>query len=221
MQKDYFTELDDTDICFVIWSQEKNKEILELTINSWLKVAESLNLKIYVVTDDVTSRYEKILYKQDCWQVEWSNSLTELKNRGYTNIISILDDFLLTSLPSSIDEIKAVLKAFYENQWTYLSLVPHPNAISIFGYENNPKVNDCYKVEKTWKYRNSLQVSVWNIEHMLKVVEKSKNIWFFEDAITGVEGYYCVSYKLLNYRHIVEKGFDNLRSTPSYVSIKK
>ena len=200
------------DTCFVIWSQAKNKEILDITLDSWLKVADALGLKIYVVTDDVTLNHRKIVYKKDCWQGEWNDALVQLKDKGYLNIISVLDDFFLTSLPGSLDEIKAVLETYYSNGWKYLSLVPHPNAICTFGYKELKIVDGYSKLDQSWKYRNSLQVSVWNVEHMIELVEQSKNIWFFEDTVSRVESYYSVGKRLLKYRHIVEKGLLNYNS---------
>jgi hypothetical protein len=67
-------------------------------------------------------------------------------------------------------------------------------------------LNDICEFNEKFKYYSSLQVAVWDIDHFLEILSKSKNIWDFESQKIEGSSHYEIKNSVVSYLHSVEKG---------------
>ena len=170
---------------------------------------KKLDLKCYIATDDINCKFDNTIYfSRSGWKNEWLEVCDKLKNLGYDNIISVLDDFYLYG--GTID--KSVLNSIIEKDFEYVSFIPHQNTKCLVKYNGVEITNGFCKINNNWRYRNSLQVSFWKIKVFESVIKQVNTIWEFEEVSTDFEKFYCVSEQQIHYRHILEKGMLNYNS---------
>ena len=192
--------------CMVIWSFSRNTPVLNITYPAWLDVSKKLGLHCYIATDDIDCKLGNAVYfTRSGWKNEWLQVCAKLRDLGYANIISVLDDFYLYK--GSID--KSVLYSILENDYDYVSFIPHHNTKCLVKYSSVELDKGFCKINKSWRYRNSLQVSFWKLSVFESIIKDSNTIWEFEEIPTNFDKFYCVRDGNIHYRHILEKGMLN------------
>jgi hypothetical protein len=195
-----------------LWSFERNSPVLAVTLAKWLLFSKTLNIDIYVSTDDQNFKVKDvktIIFKKTKWKDEWMHVVSELEKLHFKNIISTLDDFYITE--KNIKKTNSsFITDFQENDWDYLSLVPHPNTKCLIPYKKK-ETGNYILINDSWRYKNSLQLSMWKLDSFKKILEKSDNIWDFEEEKSNNIAY-CSKKRVIRYRHIIEKGELNYNS---------
>lgn len=146
------------------------------------------------------------------WRHETLDQLDRLRehNPHVTHVLVFLDDFILNKYVET-DRVSGIVDEASRLDISYLRLKPLEE--SIWGRIRQhflPKTTiggeRCFKIRRDHPYYSSLQVSLWNLEHLRNMVGKCQNIWSFENQVGRSKTHYSVFQHLFRYKHIVEKG---------------
>ncbi len=145
------------------------------------------------------------------WRLETLSQLEHIRSLdpGITHVLVFLDDFILGQTIDT-ERVERLISAAVAKQVRYLRLQRLEEGISsmlawrfrkkdAFGGES------VIQIRQNHPYYSSLQVALWELDHLYTSVERAKDIWAFEQMHDGTP-HYSVMTSLLTYRHIVEKG---------------
>ena len=193
-------------ICSVIWCRASTLPDLRICVQRWTLFFEACEIPIYIAVDsqaDLTAFNSSsvIFFESDNWNTEWESVVHQLLKAGYKNFVSVLDDFYLSEW--SVSDFNAVINLAKLNRIDYLNLNCHPDQSACKDKEMSYLLDI---VPPHSFYRSSLQVSYWNVLYFKKVLERSDNIWDFENISDKDIPHYCVKAKPIKYFHLIEKG---------------
>jgi hypothetical protein len=122
-------------------------------------------------------------------------------------IILMLDDFMIRDYVD-LELINKAFEFINENNGVYLRLVPNPAGdIKI---DKNFSLID---VKAKVPYITSLQMTIWDREFLIKLLDYNFSPWEFEtkagkskEALEKSDKFFCVNYPFVKYTHYVEKG---------------
>ena len=146
------------------------------------------------------------------WKTETLEQLRQLRQKspGLSHCIVFLDDFIL-SRKVDTKRIVSLAAAAVEFDIAYLRLKHLEEGLfrrvyqflqpkRILGNENVIRIRDSHP------YYSSLQIAIWSIDHLEKMVSEAGNIWLFEHLQDPGQPHYTVLNTVFQYRHVVEKG---------------
>lgn len=197
----------------VIWSHKKNDPLLKILIEQWKQYAAAIGSDLIVVTNSTHDfDVETIRYAQSNWREEWLEAIDFLHARGYSSIVSILDDFYFLGGPSK-DQIAEIKSYINQNNIDYFALEPNPthwNLVSSMWVRGQKYItysgSECYP--------SSLRPSVWRLTLLKKSLQRVNDIWSFEHQFFSQYKYAMVTQKdsSIRVRHLLEKGRLNSNS---------
>jgi hypothetical protein len=146
------------------------------------------------------------------WKTETLLQLNFIKKNdpNISNIILILDDFILNK-NVDINRLKSLIVAVEEKKIKYLRLKTLEEGlffkVTQFFFKTN-LVDDehIFKIRNSHPYYSSLQIAIWDIDHLISLLNSCSDIWDFELQKPDLCEHFSVVNNLLNYKHIVEKG---------------
>lgn len=126
-----------------------------------------------------------------------------------THLIVILDDFILRSMvdnESLIELTNAAMQAGLK--YTRLKVLEEGFVMKFLQrfrkavYLNGHRV---FEIRKNHPFYSSLQVALWDMEYLMKMIENAGDIWKFESMRIDGTIHYSVLKTAIDYRHIVQK----------------
>ena len=208
-------------IAIFIMSCDKTADVARIFVDAFSKHWPNCPYEIYMGVNQNTTHLKTIsaipvFSPNSNWREETKNQL-ELITRiapNVSHLMVFLDDFILKSTVDNSVVGKVTdhaLNAAYnylglkELELSYIS-----RAINLI---KSKKLDDCLRVINTplsHPYYSSLQVAIWDIDHLLSVLESCTSIWDFEKIKDQSFFHKNISESIIDYEHIVEKGKWNL-----------
>jgi hypothetical protein len=143
------------------------------------------------------------------WKHESLDQLRIIKNKApnLTHLIVFLDDFIISDRVNS-ELIKWAAKKSLELGLKYLRLrrLESSFAWKILNYRGRENAEKILEINRNYPYYSSLQVAIWEIEHLKETIQKSHDIWHFETLNIPNYAHYATNETAIKYQHIVEKG---------------
>jgi len=142
------------------------------------------------------------------WQNELSRQISGLP-RHIRHILLFLDDFFILSKVNTA-RVEALVERAVKDKLGYLRLIPQSRALfpllfKKLRYRYRPAVYE--KIGNRTPYHSSLQVALWEREHLGEMLNAAENVWAFENTrLTGTKHYAIVENPPIEYVHVVEKG---------------
>lgn len=195
-----------------IMSCDKNHDVLEYCLQSISINLSINNFMIYVGTNTENSKLSDIVNLQflkaprSSWRTETLHQLYYLKNayKDIDYLCVLLDDFVIRTRVNQ-KSIRALFDDCKFHNIQYLKLKAPTMTIRFF--LKKMFVNELYsEVDNNHPYYSSLQIAVWNIDHLIWTVENSNDIWDFERIRDTSIIHYSVNKSVVNYKHVIEKG---------------
>jgi len=99
-----------------------------------------------------------------------------------------------------------LIEIFKNEKIDYLRLVNIKTSLIMgFIYKLVQFNKPIYRLSKFSPYYSSLQISIWERNHLLKSLKLAKNIWQFEELYIPFSKHYVSTKNIISYRHMVEK----------------
>lgn len=183
------------------------------------------NIKKYLICENSPkniSYFDHVITNKPkkSWSKQLIDSLSKI-NSEY--IIYCLEDFIFYKKTDSI-KLNYYLNWAYDKKVRYLRLMPKPK-----GFKKVER--NIYELGPYALYKNSLFLTVWNKDYLLKILKNYKTPWEFEVLgtrhVRHTEGYYTINEKFIYFHHLVAKGsfinrsFNKLKLDNSLTSYKK
>ncbi len=210
------TENEIKNTCIFINSSDKTHDVAKYFLKSYEKYIKNSFLKVFIGVNKKKHNTYKflnyILAPESNWQTETIYQLNKLKNQyGYKYVIHILDDFIFYDY-SNINDLKSILEHVQLNNIKYLCLIRLRESLLINLIHNIISKKLINKVRENYPYYSSLQISIWNIDYLIKNIEKCNSIWNFERQQMS-KNHFHLRKDFFYYKHIVEKGEWNYGSS--------
>jgi hypothetical protein len=155
---------------------------------------------------------EIILTPRSDWGNESIFQLQYIKENypNFSHILVFLDDFILNE---KVDQsyFEGIVKIAQSDNLKYLRLKRLEGSLFDL-FAQNMLRNFLFPDQKHFRisnlhpYYSSLQVALWEIDHLVKFINRSKDIWDFEHLIDNENPHFSVYKDCFSYKHIVEKG---------------
>lgn len=202
-------------VAVFVMSCDKNIDVARYFLLSFQEFWTDCPFPKYFGVNKIKNHLEKLKFTPlestvGGWKEETLEQLDLLKakNGSLSHLIVILDDFVFNERVDSC-EIEVVVKEALNNQVNYLMLKRVEEGVvhrtfnlfkSVFS-----KSRHFFEIRRSHPYYSSLQVALWNIDHLYRTIEKVNNIWEFEHCRDSSVPHFSAKRNLLSYRHIVEK----------------
>jgi len=201
---------------FII-SCDKTRDVLNHFVLSFNKYWKNQTLPIYLSTNDFRepdnfNNITLISAPKSNWKTETLSQLYSIKynNPDITHLLVMLDDFILNDYVNN--EYLFNLISFVETKKIqYLRL---KRLEDCFFYKLTQEIKSVniasgekiFKIRKSHPYYSSLQIALWDIDHLISILNNIDNIWDFELQQKTNYIHYSVVENLFSYKHVVEKG---------------
>ena len=190
--------------CFLVVSHSGNLDVLQGLAYNFNKFSFQISNSFLLLNSNIEVKgfenFEIIISKKNSWNSEMKNALNVLKKLGFKKVLLWLDDFYLTKKPNKTD-IEFLINNYNKK---YIGLRPQKNKIKISNIKIRRKSIE--KISNDFPYISSLKASIWEIDHFMKILELSKNIWDFEKISIPNITHYQSTKNIFHYHHVVEKG---------------
>jgi len=200
-----------------IMSCDKTRDVLNHFVLSFNKYWVNQTLPIYLATNDLGElenfkNSSLISASKSNWKLETLSQLNSIKynNPDISHLLVMLDDFILNDYVNN--EMLFNLISFVETKKIhYLRLKRLEDSffyklaqgIKLYNLDSGEKI---FKIRKSHPYYSSLQISLWDIDYLISILNNIENIWDFELQQKPNSVHYSVLKNLFSYRHVVEKG---------------
>ena len=146
------------------------------------------------------------------WRLETLEQLNLIRefSPSVTHLLVFLDDFILTEKVDT-HAIQATLAAAVDENVGYLRLrrldgsfweLLRQRLLSLRSFSRRRY----FAIRRSHPYHSALQVALWRYEHIYASVDRTSDIWKFEQQVDSKTPHYSVPKSLISYKHIVEKG---------------
>lgn len=198
------------DCCLFISSSDNTYDVFDLISPSVIKNWPTENFDVYVGLNNKVSKepFHTIGAPVSEWSTELSHQINALPER-FRYVILILDDFFFYEKVDP-NQLTLLVSLVREQRIDYLRLKPLERSalgkVLLFQDNFNRNHNGIIRLADDEPYYSSLQVAIWNREHLLNMLKQRGSIWEFElNAIAG-SAHYATLRELVRYKHLVEKG---------------
>lgn len=201
---------------FFIMSCDKNKDVLKHFLLSFNKFVVCDNVKCFVGLNSIdvqlSDNFTQLIAPVSDWKTEVSYQLNIIKNshKEFTHLIILLDDFIFNKNVDNVlfrelisDDKLGLIKYLRLKKLEDSFFLRFLSKFSKYFYLGSVK---CSTIRKNHPYFYSLQSAIWDIEYLIDSVDRSKDIWHFENLKPLNDLHYTVCENIFNYKHIVEKG---------------
>lgn len=197
-------------------SCDKNHDVLYYCLQSLKNNINIDKFSVFVGTNTEnndlkkTFNFQYLTSPKSDWKNETLLQLQKLKNLNnqFEHIIVVLDDFII-SKPVDENKIISLYEEVLKKDIQYLKLKSPTQSIKSFlvGLIISVIKNINYlKIPDNHPYYSSLQIAIWNTDHLIKSVDSSNNIWDFEELHRNDIIHYTVFNSVIKYKHVIEKG---------------
>jgi hypothetical protein len=202
---------DTADTCVFIASCDNTQDVFRQTLLGFTRHWGDCPFARYVgcnMVQVVPAGFDAVTAPLQTWRTELRAQLAQLPAR-YRFVILFLDDFLLCA-PVATDRLVRCLDWARSWRLCYLRLVPvtRPLLPRLFSrVVQGIRGQEIERIPEHIPYYASLQVSVWECEHLMQMLAQPGTIWDFEhQRLPGVAHYAICGQPPIHYAHVVEKG---------------
>jgi len=199
-------------VCVFVSSSDNTRDIFLQVSRSFEKNWPDCPFLRYVGLNsslqDLPAGFRSVLSPESRWPKELYGQICRLPQQ-IRYILLFLDDFLILSRVDTQSLVSLVERAI-QNRLAYLRLIPQSRAILS---QLGKKIYYLYRPEtieaigKHAPYCSSLQVALWERNHLSLMLKAAQNIWDFENTyLPGIKHYAVIEHRPINYVHVVEKG---------------
>lgn len=200
-------------VCVFVASSDNTLDVFLSVSQSFAKFWPNCAFPIYVGLNTYRNLEEGSVFHQVCapatgWRSELAEQLKSLPN-SITHILLFLDDFLLLEPVNDLEINQLIFEAQTEGL-KYLRFVPYSRAFIPFLF---CKICAVFKplrkriIPSCIPYYSSLQVALWQKDHLQNMLSVTGSIWEFEHrSLIGIHHYAVEDISPIKYVHVVEKG---------------
>ena len=199
-------------VCVFVSSSDNTKDVFFQVSRCFEKHWPNCPFPYYVGLNTpekkLSSGFEAVYADAHQWQGELYSQLSQLPQQ-IRFILLFLDDFLIRA-PVDTDRVTSLIERAINNNIKYLRLIPPSRAILPFlgkklNYLFRPAT--CEEIKDGAPYFASLQVALWERDHLSEMLRTAQGIWDFENSrIPGIKHYAIIEKPPIRYVHVVEKG---------------
>ena len=202
-----------TTVCVFVASSDNTLDVFSCVSKSFDKYWPDCTFQKYVGLNtldnlDEDSSFQGVDASPSRWRLELAEQLNALPT-PITHVLLFLDDFLLLERVNNQEVSQLALHAQSANL-KYLRFVQISRAVLpllFFKLSNGFTSRWKRLVPTTMPYYSSLQVALWQRDHLVNMLKIPCDIWEFEhQSIGGVTHYAVENLRPLKYTHVVEKG---------------
>ncbi|HOJ63773.1 MAG TPA: hypothetical protein PLE45_05075 [Spirochaetota bacterium] len=169
-------------LAILICSCDKYEDAWQPFFFFFKKFWGNCDIPIYLLTNFKKYNDDKIISLCIGEDIDWSTTFLhaiEKINKKY--LLIFMEDYFLTE-KVDFDFIKKSVIYMQENKISYFRLFPCPGPDNIIGNIDDIKIGE---IMKNSPYRVSLQLAIWDIDYLKRLVKKGESAWEFE--IRGTE----------------------------------
>jgi hypothetical protein len=204
-------------VAIYIMSCDNTLDVLTHFIVGFKKYWGDCPFDIYIGSNNKNLKLNFANYKilpanKSNWKTETLEQLEIIRklDSDLTHLIVFLDDFILSN-PVSNGRIFEICNYKELDSIKYLRLKRLEDGLfqkCIQLFQNKIHINKelIFKIRKVHPYFSSLQVSLWNLEHLTDTLNQATDIWDFETKKYESLDHYSVTETIIKYKHIVQKG---------------
>ena len=199
--------------CVFISSSDNTKDILNKTCATFDKFWSDCPFERYIgvnTDNDIycRERFNVVTADVSGWRNELLDQIKSIPD-DITHIILFLDDFVILSEADS-SSINKFVKKCVQSKYKYSRFIPISRSFvaDVMQFVLNFIRSDLLieKVPMNMPYYSSLQVALWERDHLISMLKMNGSIWDFEHQKINDSHHYAVVHKIIDYRHVVEKG---------------
>lgn len=200
-------------VCVFVASSDNTMDVFQKVSRSFSIFWPDCHFPKYVGVNtlskaDGVSGFEAVCAPVAGWRAELAVQVGRLPT-SITHILLFLDDFLLLEQVNNVEIDRIVEEVRSEGlkylRFTAVSRAFIPRALrAIYGKIKPTRKN---LIPDSMPYYSSLQVALWQRDHLQTMLALPGNIWEFENqSIRGVPHYALEDVAPIKYVHVVEKG---------------
>ncbi|MEW7221866.1 hypothetical protein [Elizabethkingia anophelis] len=209
--------------CLIILSHSSYSDIWEITLESYKKYFNSIEVDLYITSDDNISPEIKqmvieqgfsILYYPE--NISWSESLKKIINDdiigNYNSVIFSFDDLVLLEKVNT-DRLNDCFKMMDKIDYLILNDGHHNlfTDISLIGSKAS-----CFEIPRKDSYIGSLVFSLWKTDFIYEIINlpelENLNPWQYEVKISKIlvkysqKSFFALKKPLVNFSNVIVKG---------------
>ncbi|BBQ06470.1 hypothetical protein [Elizabethkingia anophelis] len=209
--------------CLIILSHSSYSDIWEITLKSYKKYFNSIEVDLYLTSDDNISPEIKqmvieqgfsILYYPE--NISWSESLKKIINDdiigNYNSVIFSFDDLVLLEKVNT-DRLNDCFKMMDKIDYLILNDGHHNlfTDISLIGSKAS-----CFEIPRKDSYIGSLVFSLWKTDFIYEIINlpelENLNPWQYEVKISKIlvkysqKSFFALKKPLVNFSNVIVKG---------------
>ena len=209
--------------CLIILSHSSYSDIWEITLKSYKKYFNSIEVDLYITSDDNISPEIKqmvieqgfsILYYPE--NISWSESLKKIINDdiigNYNSVIFSFDDLVLLENVNT-DRLNDCFKMMDKIDYLILNDGHHNlfTDISLIGSKAS-----CFEIPRKDSYIGSLVFSLWKTNFIYEIINlpelENLNPWQYEVKISKIlvkysqKSFFALKKPLVNFSNVIVKG---------------
>jgi hypothetical protein len=197
-------------ICVVVGSSDNTADVARQVLPAFDRYWPDCPYERYVLLSTPAAQFAHPGWRRidsgstSGWRPELIAGLRQIPEQ-YDHLLLFLDDFLLTN---SVDttRLEQLLSQGLRMNAAYLRLVPLERAIWA-RYRLRPARNGIDRIRSSEPYYSSLQLAMWQRQHLQDLLATPGNIWDFEHQRPAAGTHYAVTGPPpCRYVHVVEKG---------------
>ena len=163
------------DYTIIVMSCDSYSDIWPYFAKCWDRFWPDCPFDTYLISEEKEFKHERIGNIKIGRKVGWSDMLLEALDRIQSkHIIYMQEDYLLKG-ETNILKLNEFIDAYEKLDAAYLRLFPWPNAD-----ERLEKFPELGMINKTTKYRTSLQCAVWDVSILKQLTLAGESGWDFE-----------------------------------------
>ncbi len=207
-------------VCIFINSCDKTHDVATYFLKSFQKYIKNDYFDVFIGINEKKhdKKFKSLNYvfaKKTNWKEETIYQLNQLKKiHGFDHIIHILDDFIFNDY-SNLKDINSIIDYYYLKKLKYLCLKKLDECFIVNIFYKLRSKNLISKIREDYPYYTSLQISLWDINYLIKNIRQCKSIWNFEKQQL-TKSHHHLNYNFFHYKHVVEKGQWNY-GTSNYI----
>jgi hypothetical protein len=206
-QQELLTDLT-SNVAVLVCSSDSRRDVLERALPSLFKYWPDCPYPIYVGLNsdhDLGPKISTLVARPSEWRVECLEQIAKMSEQY---LILVLDDFLFQA-PVNQNELSTLVAAAVHSNLAYLRLVPLGRSIfeRLFELTRTPPLVDIRVIKENRPFYSSLQIAIWNRNHLSSLLGVPGSIWNFEhNRMHDVTHYAITCGPPILYSHLVEKG---------------
>ena len=207
--------LSSDNVAIYVMSCDKTVDIAEHFLAAFAKYWPNCPYRIFFGVNSIKTHVDRISAislpsNSGNWKTESIQQLNYIKkNYGHIKYLLVfLDDFIINKYISN-SEIDCAIRVASKNKLKYLRFRSLDEClVGRLWYKIKVAICKCqyFEIRRSHPYYSSLQVALWDIEHISNMLNSTSDIWEFEKLRIFDVNHFSLPRSIISYKHVVEKG---------------